>query len=218
MREKKINQINKDADKMLDRINSCINEKVEKMAKYESAVVSSVNEDGTVNVYFPPNTDKIFTKITNQTIFELESGDSVELLLKDGTYSNCWVIATHNPTKLLTERQQALRTITSGSSGGGTAVTDAVKYVPQNLTDEQKTQARTNIGAGTSNFSGSFGDLTGTDSIALTGIPTAPTATEGTNTTQIATTAFVMTAINNLSSQIQELSDRVTALETKING
>ena len=32
---------------------------------------------------------------------------------------------------------------------------------------------------------------------ALTGIPTAPTATVGTNTTQIATTAFVQTAITN---------------------
>lgn len=33
---------------------------------------------------------------------------------------------------------------------------------------------------------------------ALTGTPTAPTATAGTNTTQIATTAFVKTAIDNL--------------------
>ena len=32
---------------------------------------------------------------------------------------------------------------------------------------------------------------------ALTGTPTAPTASEGTNTTQIATTAFVSTAISN---------------------
>jgi hypothetical protein len=33
---------------------------------------------------------------------------------------------------------------------------------------------------------------------ALTGVPTAPTATAGTNTTQIATTAYVGTAISNL--------------------
>jgi hypothetical protein len=33
---------------------------------------------------------------------------------------------------------------------------------------------------------------------ALTGVPTAPTATAGTNTTQVATTAYVGTAINNL--------------------
>jgi len=34
-------------------------------------------------------------------------------------------------------------------------------------------------------------------SAALSGTPTAPTATTGTNTTQIATTAFVTTAVNN---------------------
>lgn len=36
---------------------------------------------------------------------------------------------------------------------------DAVKFVEQELTEEQKQQARTNIGAGTSNFSGSYNDL-----------------------------------------------------------
>lgn len=36
---------------------------------------------------------------------------------------------------------------------------DAVTYTAQTLTDEQKTQARSNIGAGTSNFSGSYNDL-----------------------------------------------------------
>ena len=35
---------------------------------------------------------------------------------------------------------------------------------------------------------------------ALTGVPTAPTATAGTNTTQLATTAFVTTAITNKTS------------------
>lgn len=38
------------------------------------------------------------------------------------------------------------------------------------------------------------------NSPAFTGIPTAPTAAAGTNTTQIATTAFVTTAINNAIS------------------
>ena len=39
------------------------------------------------------------------------------------------------------------------------------------------------------------------NSPALTGTPTAPTAPKGTNTTQIATTAFVMAAVNAISSQ-----------------
>lgn len=44
--------------------------------------------------------------------------------------------------------------------GGGTPTWGAVQYVEQTLTDEQKTQARKNIGAGTSSFSGSYNDLT----------------------------------------------------------
>ena len=44
-----------------------------------------------------------------------------------------------------------------GSSGAVT--TNAVKTTEQSLSDAQKTQARTNIGAGTSSFSGSYSDL-----------------------------------------------------------
>lgn len=44
--------------------------------------------------------------------------------------------------------------------GGGTS--NAVQYTEQSLTDTQKQQARTNIGAGTSSFSGSYNDLTNT--------------------------------------------------------
>ena len=47
---------------------------------------------------------------------------------------------------------------TAPAQGGGSA--NAVQYVAQTLTDEQKTQARENIGAGTSSFSGSYNDLT----------------------------------------------------------
>lgn len=38
--------------------------------------------------------------------------------------------------------------------------TNYVKYTAQTLTDAQKSQARSNIGAGTSNFSGNYNDLT----------------------------------------------------------
>ena len=41
----------------------------------------------------------------------------------------------------------------------GAVVTNAVKTTAQILTDAQKTQARNNIGAGTSSFSGSYNDL-----------------------------------------------------------
>ena len=57
----------------------------------------------------------------------------------------------------------------------GTVVTNAVKTTIQNLTANQKAQARTNIGAGTSNFSGSYDDLSNK--------PTPYTLPVATNTT-----------------------------------
>lgn len=51
-------------------------------------------------------------------------------------------------------------------SGGGQADTsDCVKVVSQSFSSAQKSQARTNIGAGTSNFSGAYNDLTGKPTI-----------------------------------------------------
>lgn len=54
---------------------------------------------------------------------------------------------------------------TSGSyndlSDKPTIPTDYVKYTAQSLTAAQKSQARTNIGAGTSNFDGTWGSLSG---------------------------------------------------------
>lgn len=61
--------------------------------------------------------------------------------------------------------------VTSVDGSTGAVTTNAVKYTSQSLTATQKTQARTNIGAGTSSFSGSYTDLTNKPTI-----PTVPTA------------------------------------------
>ena len=50
----------------------------------------------------------------------------------------------------------------------GAVTTNAVKYTEQTLTDEQKSQARANIGAGTSSFSGKYADLTGLPTVDTT--------------------------------------------------
>ena len=52
----------------------------------------------------------------------------------------------------------------------------------------------------TSNIQSQLNAKAATASPSLTGTPKAPTASAGTNTTQIATTAFVTTAINNVLS------------------
>lgn len=50
--------------------------------------------------------------------------------------------------------------VASVDGATGAVTTNAIKTTVQSLTDAQKQQARTNIGAGTSNFSGSYDDLT----------------------------------------------------------
>ena len=50
--------------------------------------------------------------------------------------------------------------VTSVDGETGAVVLNDVKYTAQTLSEAQKTQARTNIGAGTSSFSGSYNDLT----------------------------------------------------------
>ena len=58
--------------------------------------------------------------------------------------------------------QTAANTAQTAADNAQTAADNAVKYTTsQDLTDAQKQQARTNIGAGTSSFSGSYNDLTG---------------------------------------------------------
>jgi len=51
---------------------------------------------------------------------------------------------------------------------------------------------------------------------ALTGIPTAPTATAGTNTTQVATTAFVGTAVSNLVASAPAALDTLNELAASL--
>jgi hypothetical protein len=63
----------------------------------------------------------------------------------------------------------------------------------------------------------------GTNSPAFTGTPTAPTATPGANSTQIATTAFVTSAIANLhidsgAQQLEQLTDVLVTEGASIDG
>lgn len=50
----------------------------------------------------------------------------------------------------------------------GAIITNAVKFIEQTLSEAQKQQARTNIGAGTSSFSGSYDDLTNKPTVDTT--------------------------------------------------
>lgn len=62
---------------------------------YKAAVVQVVNDDGTVDVYLPPNQDILVTRILNKCGEPLLVGDSVEIATKNGSLSNCWVAIKH---------------------------------------------------------------------------------------------------------------------------
>lgn len=70
-----------------------------------------------------------------------------------------------NDSGFITAAQAPVQSV-DGTTGAVT--TNAVKYTEQTLTDDQKTQARTNIGAGTSSFSGSYNDLSNKPTIPST--------------------------------------------------
>ena len=88
--------INSYADAMLARVTEIVQELIKDCPKTKSAIVDSVNQDGTVNVKLPSDNSNVYTRIQNQSIWQnLVPGDGVELFLKDGTFSNCWIIAKH---------------------------------------------------------------------------------------------------------------------------
>ena len=80
----------------------------------------------------------------------------------------------------------------------------SVSYELQSLTSEQQTQARTNIGAGTSNFSGSYDDLSNK--------PTIPTTTDYVtqNSSAALTSGGAYTALLNK----ENTSNKVTSLSS----
>lgn len=112
------------ADLMLSRINSCVDDRTKKAVKIKSAVVTKVNDDGTVNVQLPNEDGSGFSRLQNQSVYELNVGDSVEILLKEGSFTNSWVIAKHGGgTKRVNLVNQGTLSIVTGrtSSGGGSS-------------------------------------------------------------------------------------------------
>lgn len=191
----KNNDYNRYADDMLNKIEQCIQDRLRKMPQLETAVVASVNTDGTYNIYFPPNNETIFTKISNQTPFNLIVGDSVEVLKKGGSWSNCWIVARHCSTNTGQNLEQ-VKNISdwyySSSDSGGTG------------SESSGSESSGSVGSGgtvatkLSELYNDVGFITAGNAY-LTGYPTAPTADTNTNNTQIATTNFVHNVISQIN-------------------
>ena len=73
-----------------------------KITKYVAAIIYAVNNDGTCNIYIPPDTKNIATNIPNKSGELLQIGDSVEVCTKNGKLNNAWIALKHgsSSTKL----------------------------------------------------------------------------------------------------------------------
>lgn len=137
------------ADSLLSRILACVDQKAQSNDITKGAIVTRVNEDGTVNVKLPADEEgHEFTKISNQSVYELSVGDSVELYLKGGRYSNCWIIAKHGMgrKRVALETQKGNTVVVGGGSstggGSGTIPESILKHLvdynnPHRVTKEQ---------------------------------------------------------------------------------
>ena len=65
------------------------------ITKFMSAVVKTVHEDGSVDVFLPPDKARTASNVLNKTGETLYKGDSVELCAKNGKLSNAWVSEKH---------------------------------------------------------------------------------------------------------------------------
>lgn len=149
------------------------------------AVVLTASDVGAL-----PNTTTIPTK-TSQ--LDNDSG-FIDSSVLDG-YAKTTDIPTEtsqliNNSGFITANDVPVKSV-DGSTG--TVVTNAVKTISQSLTNEQKVQARTNIGAGTSSFDGDYNSLDNK--------PTIPTQTSQLeNNSGFITSADVPTKVSQLDN------------------
>lgn len=84
------------------------------ITSFIAAVVTKVNDDGTVNVTIPPDNNRFVNNVLNKSNESLSSGDSVELCTKNGRLSNSWVAIKH------------------GKSSSSGSLEDRIKYLEDN--------------------------------------------------------------------------------------
>lgn len=120
--------------------------------------VTSVNgQTGAVTI----NTDGKVTSVNGQTGDVVLNAESVSALPSTTKIPSATSDLT-NDSGYITAADAPVQSVDGQT---GEVVTNAVKTTAQTLTDAQKAQARTNIGAGTSSFSGAYDDLTGKPTI-----------------------------------------------------
>ena len=155
------------ADSLLSRILACVDQKAQSNDITKGAIVTRVNEDGTVNVKLPAAEEgHEFTKISNQSVYELSVGDSVELYLKGGRYSNCWIIAKHGMgrKRVALGTQKGNTVVVGGGSstggGSGTIPESILKHLVDYNNPHRVTKEQLGLSKVVTSINGESGDVT----------------------------------------------------------
>ena len=146
---------------------------------------------------------------------ELVAGSNVTLT-PDATNDKVTIAATdtvYTHPSYTAHSTSAIYKFTNDATGHVNAATAAVASDIVNLLDTTPVNRATNDASG-NKISTTYAKLA---SPTLTGTPTAPTAAAGTNTTQIATTAFVTNAVGTATAGALQYKGVVTA-ESGISG
>lgn len=156
---------------------------------------------GTTTVVADTKTDTLTLSAgDNVTLTANSTSDTITIAATDTTYSE----ATTSTAGLMSTADKAKL---NGIEAGATAIT-----VDSSLSNTSTNPLQNKA------INTALGNKANLASPTFTGTPKAPTATEGTNTTQIATTAFVTTAITTAISGISGISfEIVTSLPTTGN-
>ena len=141
------------------------------------------------------------TKISGTAITAADTGTVTSTMIADGTIVNADI---NSSAQIAYSKTNLTNSIVNADINASAAI-EWTKIAPSStvsatelgyldgVTSAVQTQIDSKLA--TSTAASTYAPLA---SPALTGVPTAPTATAGTNTTQIATTAYVGTAISNL--------------------
>ena len=99
------------AQQFLNNVKDCVSEKTKDFVTIKSAIISRINDNGTVDVQFPED-GGTWSNITNQSIYQdLKVGDEVKLIQQNGVLKNCWIIGALQTSKKQNILQQVSKKI-----------------------------------------------------------------------------------------------------------
>ena len=201
-----------------------------KIDKIEVNGVEQPIVDKTVNIAVPTKTSDLSNDsgyITNEALdgyaTKTELPTKVSQLENDSKFINESALDGYAKTDDIPTKTSQLNNdsgyitandvpVKSVDGATGDVVTNAVKTTAQTLTDAQKQQARTNIGAGTSSFDGDYNSLTNK--------PTIPTKTSQlTNDANYITAAQApVQSVNNKTGSVTLSAADVSAIPSTLTG